>query len=338
VLQHLDGQVLKDIPKLAGQGITSMKAYMTYGHMFTNKMLERLFEVSSKHNVLIAVHAEDDFIVNHLRQEYIDAGKTEAIWHALSRPNVAEAAAVKRVIDLAEKKDAPLYIVHLSTKEGLDAVKTAKQSGQSVFAETCPQYLFLDEEKYKLPNHEGLKYVMSPPLRSIDDQSAMWSGLKDETISTVATDHCPFDFKLKKQMASQDFSKCPGGAPGVETRIPLICSEAISQRGFDLYDVVRLVSENPARLMGLYPKKGVIAKGSDADIILIDSEKKVTITHDLLHENVDYTPYEGMSVKMWPQLTMVRGHVVMENGNFIGKKGFGTFIKRNKFKKFKQTI
>ncbi len=328
VLQHLNEEVLRDIPRLADQGITSMKAYMTYGHMFSSDMLARLFEVTQKSGVLIAVHAEDDTMINRLRREFQEAGKTDAIYHALSRPNETEAKAVREVIDIAAVNNAPLYIVHLTTRQGLEAVKAARQSGRAVFAETCPQYLFLDEDAYREDDHGGLKYVMSPPLRSKTDQAALWQGLEDETISTVGTDHCPFDFKLKKQLAKDDFTRCPGGAPGVEARIPLMFSGLVKDLETDLTRFCRLVSENPARIMGLYPKKGIIKAGADADIVLMDPRKNTTLSHGMLHENVDYTPYEGIRVNSWPVLTMVRGEVVVKNGVFTGQKGFGRFIKR----------
>lgn len=331
VLQHLNGEILKQIPKLAHQGITSMKAYMTYDCMFSDDMLLSVFKAAKEHNVVVAIHAEDDSRINKLRQKFISQGKQEAIYHALSRPADAEADAVKRVIDLADQAgNPPVYIVHLSTKEGLLAIKRAKESGQNIFAETCPQYLLLDESLYRLPHHQGLKYVMSPPLRQKEHQEALWQGVADGTIDVMATDHCPFDFKLKKQLASRDFSKCPGGAPGVETRVALLFSKGVLEKKMTLQRFARVTAENPAKIMGLYPKKGVIAKGSDADIIIIDPEEKVTISSKMLHENVDYSPYEGFNVLGRPTLTMVRGNVIVKDYIFTGKKGFGKFIKRKK--------
>lgn len=331
VLQHLDDQVMADIPRLADQGVTSMKAYMTYDKRFTPEMLKKLFAVTGEAGVLIAVHAEDDATVHALRQKHIENGETQPIFHALSRPNAAEAKAVHQVIDIAcNTNNAPLYIVHLSTRQGLGHVNAARLSGQVVMAETCPQYLFLTDTAYHEPDHGGLKYVMSPPLRSVEDQDALWDGCLDESISTIGTDHCPFDFKLKKKLAAGGFSKCPGGAPGVETRMPLIFSRGVQEKGMSLNLFSRLVSENPARIMGLYPKKGILAPGSDADIVIMDPAKTVFITHDLLHENVDYTPYEGITVKGWPVMTMARGRVIAENGTFCGEKGYGQFIKRSR--------
>lgn len=332
VLQHIDDRIIAQIPLLADQGITSMKVYMTYDYRFTDDMLASLFKAAKENNVLIAVHAEDDATIKHLREKFIRQGEKEAVYHAKSRPAAAEADAVKQVIEIAGKAgNAPLYIVHLSTKEGLSAIRQAKASGQTVIAETCPQYLVLDESLYTLPDHEGLKYVMSPPLRQKQDQDALWEGLSDQTISVVATDHCPFDFKLKKKLASLDFSKCPGGAPGVEARPALIFSKGVGKDKITLQQFARVMSENPAKIMGLYPKKGVIEKGSDADIILVDPKQKDTISQNMLHENVDYSPYEGFKVLGWPSLTMVRGTVIVKDKVFVGKKGFGKFIKRKRF-------
>ncbi len=331
VLQHIDDQVLEEIPRLADQGITSMKVYMTYDYMFTDEMLLKIFKAAKKSHMLIAVHAEDDALIRDLRKKYISQGKKEAVYHAASRPAIAEAAAVKKVIDLARKAgNVPVYIVHLSTKQGLSIIKQAQESGQNIIAETCPQYLLLDETLYSLPNDEGLKYVMSPPLRQKEDQAALWEGLAGQVIDVVATDHCPFDFKLKKQLASDDFSKCPGGVAGVEARIPLLYSEGVRQNKLSLQKFVKVTAENPAKIMGLYPKKGVIAIGSDADIIILDPEKNITISKETLHENVDYSPYEGFDVFGWPCMTMVRGEIKVLDGVFIGKKGSGKFIKRKK--------
>ncbi|MCP3874592.1 MAG: dihydropyrimidinase [Desulfobacteraceae bacterium] len=331
VLQHLDEKIIADIPKLADQGITSMKAYMTYDFMFSDDMLLTVLRTTKEAGVLIAIHAEDDSKIHSLRHKFLLQGKKEAIYHAKSRPVTVESDAIKKVIALSHKaNNAPVYIVHLSTKEGLLAIKKAKEAGQNIIAETCPQYLLLDESLYTLPDHQGLKYIMSPPLRTKENQNALWEGLFDQTLSVIATDHCPFDFKLKKKLAGDDFSKCPGGVAGVEARVPLIFSKGVLEQKMSLQCFARVMAENPAKIMGLYPKKGVISKGSDADIIILDPEQKVTISQKMLHENVDYTPYEGINVMGWPVLTMVRGSIIVKDSAFIGKKGYGKFIKRKK--------
>ncbi|MPM17892.1 D-phenylhydantoinase [bioreactor metagenome] len=231
----------------------------------------------------------------------------------------------------AVAENAPLYIVHLSTALGLQYIKSAKERGQdNIFAETCPQYLVLDEEQYKLPNNGGLKFIMSPPLREKHNKEALWKGIKDGHIQVIATDHCPFNFNKEKQLGKDDFTKCPNGAPGVETRMGIMFSEGVSKKRISLNKFVEITSANPAKLFGLYPKKGTIAVGSDGDLVIFDPYKKVTITKAMLHENVDYTPYEGIELVGYPELTMARGEIIARNNEFIGKKGYGKFIKRNR--------
>jgi len=226
--------------------------------------------------------------------------------------------------------DAPLYIVHLSTKLGLDYIKMAQGNGQKVYAETCPQYLLLDEERYNEPNNEGLKYIMSPPLRKKYNQKELWKGLRDGNIQVVATDHCPFAFNNEKQLGKNDFTKCPNGGPGIETRIPLMFSEGVMKNRININRFVDVTSTTPAKIFGLYPKKGTITVGSDADIVLIDPKREVTLSKSMLHENVDYTCYENIKLKGYPILTMVRGKIIVRENNFIGEKGYGQYIKRKK--------
>ena len=213
-----------------------------------------------------------------------------------------------------------LYVVHLSTKVGLEYIKNARESGQNVYAETCPQYLLLDESKYELENNEGLKYIMSPPLRSTENCEALWKGIKDGYIETIATDHCPFSFNRDKQLGKEDFTKCPNGVPGVEERIPLIFSEGVMKNRISINKFVEVCCTNPAKIFGLYPKKGTIAVGSDADITIIDPNKEVVLTTDKLHSNVDYTAYEGINLKGYPIFTILRGKVISKDGEFVGER------------------
>ena len=332
VLQHLDSKILKQIPQLADAGITSMKAYMTYNYGFSKEMLGRLLTAARANNVLIAVHAEDDKMVNSLRAKYISEGETSPIYHALSRPDEAEALAIKNLIEQSQKAgNAPVYVVHLSTQKGLAEIQEAKVKGLAVFAETCPQYLMFDETAYNEDDLGGLKYLMSPPLRKKQDIAALWEGLENGSISTLATDHCPFDLKLKKKLGGHDFSKCPGGAPGVETRMPVFFTKAVKKNKMNLKQFAEITAENPARLMGIYPKKGVLQKGADADLIMIDPNEKRRISSSMLHENVDYSLYEGMESFGWPQMTMSRGKIIVKDGKFVGSKGYGKFIKRKKW-------
>ena len=329
VLQHLDDTVLEEIPGLAEQGITSMKAYMTYDYRFTPEMLAAVLSAAKDAGMLVAVHAEDHDTVQRLRQQYVREGKSAAIYHARSRPAETEGKAVQAAIVASSKAgNAPLYIVHLTTRDGLAHVRAAKSHGARVYAETCPQYLLLDEEKYNEPDHGGLKYIMSPPLREKQHRTALEQGLADGSIQVLATDHCPFDFALKKKLAKDDFTRCPGGAPGVEARVPLMFTKCVTGLGMDITAFSELISGNPAKLMGLYPQKGVIATGSDADLIILDPEKEMLLAWDMLHENVDYTPYDGITVRGWPWLTMVRGRVAAENGQLLAPPGWGRFIKR----------
>jgi dihydropyrimidinase len=331
VVQHVDDKIIEEMKEIVDtEGIPSFKVYLTYGHKVSDgealKVLIRLKELGG----ITTVHAENNDAVNYFREMFIKQGKKAPIYHALSRPDECEAEAISRMINLASLADnAPLYIVHLSTKLGLDYIKTSQSNGQKVYAETCPQYLLLDEERYNEPNNQGLKYIMSPPLRKKHNQNELWKGLKDGNIQVVATDHCPFSFNKEKQLGKDDFSKCPSGGPGIETRMPLIFSEGVMKNRIGINKFVDVTSTSPAKIFGMYPKKGTIAVGSDADIVLIDPKKEVTLTKSMLHENVDYTSYENMKLKGYPVLTMVRGKVIVRDNNFIGDKGYGQFIKRN---------
>ncbi len=329
VIQHVDTDVLNEIKTLVEEGIPSFKGYLTYDNKLTDLDVLCLLEQLSSSDGLLTVHAENDAAIQFLRDRFLAQGKRAPRYHALSRPDRCEGEAVHRMIQLAAMVgDAPIYIVHLSTAMGLEHVKAARAEGQPVYAETCPQYLFLSEELYDEPELGGLKYIMSPPLRSKEDRGALWEGLKEGHIDVVATDHCPFDFRKKLQMGKTDFSRCPNGLPGIELRVPLMFSEGVMKERISPNRFVEIVAAAPARIMGLYPQKGCIAPGSDGDIIIMDPDHRCTVTHSMLHENVDFTPYEGMSVQGWPILTMVRGDVVAKDGEFVGKKGYGKFIRR----------
>jgi len=241
---------------------------------------------------------------------------------------VAEAEAVSRAIKIASFADAPLYIVHLSCKESLIELVRAKEQRLPVMAETCPQYLLLSEEKYEEPNFMGAKYVMSPPLRPKENLNSLWDGLAKGEIQAVSTDHCPFFLKGQKDLGLEFFGKIPNGAPGIETRMALMYSYGADMGKLSLQRFVEITATNPAKIFGLYPSKGTIAVGSDADIVIFDPNVKEVITKSKLHENVDYTPYEGFEVTGYPVITISRGNIIVENGNFIGRKGSGKFLKR----------
>ncbi len=330
VLQHVDDTILTQMAPLVAAGISSFKAYMTYAGKLDQDALLSVLKRLKALGGLTTVHAEDDAMLADLKQKCMDQGRTDVIHFPMSRPDRCEAQAVENMLQLAATAgDAPLYIVHLSTALGLNHVMTARAKGQRhVYAETCPQYLLLDDELYRQPENAGLKYVMAPPLRKLADRQALWQGLREGAVDVVATDHCPFDFEKKKALGGKDFTRCPGGIPGVETRIPLIFSEGVGKKRISLNRFVEVVSTAPAKLMGLYPRKGTITPGSDADLVIMDPKRREKITHARLHQNVDYTPYEGMTVQGWPVLTMVRGRVIVDGDRFLGEKGFGRFVKR----------
>ncbi|MCL6271900.1 dihydropyrimidinase [Sansalvadorimonas sp. 2012CJ34-2] len=327
-IQHINDDILDEMASMVDDGISSFKLYLTYGYKLGDsdvlKALLRLNEL----NALTCVHPENDSAVNFLRKRMLASGQTDPIFHALSRPAECEAEAISRMINLAALADAaPLYIVHLSNSAGLDYIRLAQQKGQPVFAETCPQYLFLDMQRYQQKGEEGLKYILSPPLREAWNQDKLWAGMNDGSIDTVATDHCTFTLE-QKRMGLGDFTKCPNGLPGVETRLPLMFSEGVMKGRMSINRFVELVSAKPAKMFGMYPQKGVIREGADADLVLIDPAKEVTITKEKQHGNCDYTPYEGFKLQGYPVLTMLRGSILVENDQFHGEAGQGRFIRR----------
>jgi dihydropyrimidinase len=331
VIQHVDEDVLTKMETLAEEGITSYKVYMTYQYKLSDEELYRVLEKAKETGLLITVHPENDGLVNFLRGRFRSEGKTAPAYHPLSRPAECEAEAINRMILMAKMAgDAPLYIVHLTSALGLEFIRAARARGQkNLYAETCPQYLLLDEGLYSLPGIEGLKYLMCPPLRTREDREALWKGLEAD-IDTVATDHCPFFFETQKILGKDDFTRCPSGAPGIEERIPLMYSEGPVKKRISLRCFTGLCSTNPAKLFGLYPQKGVIKEGSDADLVIIDPARNGVLSNKTLHANVDYTAYEGFTVRGYPECTVSRGEVIVRNGAFLGAKGRGRFVKRGK--------
>ena len=266
-----------------------------------------------------------------LVKQALAQGHTAPKYHALTRPMSAEAEATRRAIFLAELAGVPIYIVHLSAGDALDAVAQARERGIPVFAETCPQYLFLSYDDYERPGFEGAKFVMSPPLRPKGNEERLWRGLNSNNLQVVSTDHCPFCFDKPqgKRLGEGDFSQIPNGAPGVETRLHLLYDGGVNQGRFSVNRMVDLLATTPARLFGLYPQKGTIAPGSDADLVIFDPEKKHRISHKTTHMNVDYSPYEGREVTGAVESVLLRGRVILEKGTFAGRAGDGKFIKRS---------
>ncbi len=331
VIQRVDEYILEEIKTvIEEEGITSFKIYLTYDYKMSDKeallVLEKIRELGG----ILCVHCENNDCINVLRERFSKENLTAPIYHAYSRPSECEAEAISRMINIAKiAGDAPLYVVHLSTELGLQYIKMAKERGQNIYAETCPQYLLLTEDKYKLEKNQGLKYIMSPPLRKEKDNEALWEGLKNGIINTVATDHCPFDFNGEKQLGKDDFTKCPNGLPGVETRVPLLFSEGVMKNRISINRFVDVISTTPAKIFGLYPNKGILQKGADADLVIIDPQKEIILSKENLHENVDYTAYEDTKLKGYPVITISRGKIIVKDNKFVGEKGYGKFIKRH---------
>ena len=332
VLQHVSDEVLDDMAQIAAEeGITSFKIYMTYDFRLDDLDLMKILQRAVKENILIAAHCENHGIVTYFRERFVREGKTQTRWHPVSRPAEAEAEAVSRLLYLAQASgEAPVYVVHLSSRKGLEEVRKARAAGQKHFgAETCPQYLLLDERMYDDPK-EGLKAVMAPPLRKQEDRDALWAALAGNELDTVATDHCPFTFAKQKQQGAQDFTKCPSGAPGVEERLILLYSEGVGKGRITLPQMVKYACANPARVAGLYPKKGVIEAGADADLVILDPDREWTMTTGKMHGKSDYTCYEGLQIKGAVERVLLRGKTVALNGEFTGERGGGQYLHRGK--------
>lgn len=316
-------------------GTPSFKVFMVYDFRVDDATLIKLLEETRKYGGLVQVHAENPHMIQHMNEKLEREGKLAPYYHAVSRPNIAEEEAIARAARMVELTGSRLYIVHLSSREGLEQVKAFRSRGVDIFAETCPQYLLLDEDRYKEPDFNGAKYVMSPPLRTRESNEALWAGLRSGAVQVLSTDHCPFDFKGKKDMfGKDDYKKIPNGAPGIETMLPLLHSEGVVKGRLSLEKMVDVLSTSTARMFGL-KDKGAIAAGKDADIVVFDPKQRFTISQGKLHMNIDYTPYEGFEVTGMPQLVYSRGKkVAVWNGeqlDFVGQVGHGRFIKRRPF-------
>jgi dihydropyrimidinase len=323
---------LPEMERLAGMGVTSYKLFMAYpGVLYVDDgTLYRAFRQAGLNGTRICMHAENGIVIDEIIREAIEDGKVEPRWHALTRPTRMEAEGVHRAIAIAEVAKVPLYIVHLSSSDALEQVRIGRNRGVDVQAETCPQYLFLDETWYDRPNFEGAKWVMTPALREKWNQGVLWQGLRFGDLSAVATDHCPFCFGGQKELGRESFTKIPNGAPGVENRLSLMYHGGVAQGRISLNRWVELTSTAAAKTFGLFPKKGTIAVGSDADIVVFDPEMKRTIsvndpaTH---HMRVDYSAYEGLEVQGWTETVISRGRVVVHKGSQEVTRG-GQFVPR----------
>jgi dihydropyrimidinase len=321
---------LDEMNALVREGVTSFKLFMAYPGVFMldDASIFKALRTASKNGGLVCMHAENGGAIDVIVQQALAEGKKAPKYHALTRPTTAEAEAVSRAIALAEMAGAPLYIVHLSCNEALEKVREARDRGLPVYAETCPQYLYLSLENMDAPGFEAAKYVFTPPLREKWHQEKLWNGLKRDHLQVVSTDHCPFCFKEQKELGRDDFTKIPNGGPGVEHRMSLIYSGGVAGGRFSVNRFVELVSTTPAKLFGLYPRKGTIAVGSDADLVIFDPERKHTISAKAHHMRVDYSMFEGIEVTGMPDTVLSRGRVVVEGDKFLGRAGAGEFLKR----------
>src|SRR5918994_1626497 len=333
IITELEDAGLGEMDRMVrDEGITSFKLFMAYPGVFMvdDATIFRALRRTGANGGLVCMHAENGGVIDELVKEALRKGETAPRYHALTRPPTAEGEATGRAIALSEMAGVPIYIVHLSAAHALEKVKQARDMGLPAYAETCPQYLFLSYDDYERPGFEGAGYVMSPPLREKWNQEALWKGLAKNDLQVVSTDHCPFCMNdpPQKQLGKDDFSKIPNGAPGIETRLMLLWDGGVRTGKIDAHKFVEIASANPARMFGLWPRKGTIAVGSDGDLGVRDPAKQVTLSVTTHHMRVDYNPYEGRVVTGAPAVVLSRGEVIVNGGEFKGRLGRGEFIKR----------
>ena len=321
---------LEDMDDMVREGVASFKLFMAYPGvlMVDDATIFQALSRTAKNGALICLHAENGGIIDVLVKRAIAEGKTAPVYHGLTRPVIAEAEAVHRAVAMSEISGAPVYIVHLSSEDALNEVRAARDRGVPIFAETCPQYLLLSIDELERPGFEGAKYVFTPPLREKQHAPKLWDGLNQDHLQVVSTDHCPFCFEDQKILGKDDFTKIPNGGPGVENRLELLFHHGVNAGKLSLNRFVELVSTTPAKLFGLYPRKGELAPGSDADIVIWDPHAAHTISARTHHMRVDYSMFEGFEVTGAARTVLSRGEVVVDQGSFLGKTGRGAFLRR----------
>jgi dihydropyrimidinase len=348
----LDAQpeTLAEIPAVVAAGCPSFKTYMTYSFKLTDDVLIAAMDAVGQAGGMVMVHAENDAGIAFLRQKLLAEGKTEPRYHPVSRPASMEVEAIERALALADAAGCPAYIVHISTGRGAAAVAAARNRGQMAYGETCPQYLLLTDAEFDRPGFEGAKFICSPPLRKAEDNAAIWELLGQGDLQTVGTDHCPFFYHGEKDLGARrgevtspaggivgpggetpplpPFTRIPGGMPGIEARLALLYTFGVGAGRLTIERWVETCCTAPARTFGLAGRKGTLAVGADADVVIFDPEKQVTLNRAILHEHCDYTPYEGRHLRGYPILTMLRGRVIVRDGAFVGGAGGGRFLVR----------
>jgi dihydropyrimidinase len=324
---------LDELAGLPDQGVTSYKLFMAYkgALMVDDETLFRAMEVAAKSGALIMVHAENGDAIDVLVKQALAAGHTEPHWHALTRPPETEGEATNRAIQLARVAGAPLYVVHVSCKESVEPIALARAKGWNVYGETCTQYFFVDYTFLERPNFEGAKYVYTPPPRDKANQDVLWEAVRTDVLSAISTDHCAFKWDGQKSLGRDDFSKIPNGGPGLENRLQMIHEFGVRSGRINLNRMVELLATNPAKLFGLYPRKGTLVVGSDADVVIFDPEKRVTISAQGQHSRVDYNLYEGTEVVGSPEIVLLRGNVLVDDGELVASPGIGRYVARAKF-------
>lgn len=325
------GILCDELPALIDEGYTSFKVYMTYDDLkLDDRQILDVLDVARQKGALVMVHAENTDCITWLTQRLDRAGHTSPKYHAVSRPQLVEREATHRAITFAELVDVPILIVHVSGREAIEQIRWAHGRGQKIFAETCPQYLYLTADDLDHEGYEGAKCVCSPPPRDAQNQEAVWQALAGGVFSIFSSDHAPFSYEdaqgKKLNGKEQKFQYIPNGIPGLETRLPLLFSGGVMEGRISIHQFVSLTATQPAKLYGLYPRKGSIMVGADADLALWDPQREVVIRNENLHHNVDYTPYEGRTVKGWPVMTFSRGRLVSKDLEFVGEDGAGEFM------------
>lgn len=333
-ISEMNEDVLKELPLvIEEEGVTSFKVFMAYKNVLQADD-ETLFETlltAKEHGGLVMVHAENGDVIDYLTKKALAEGKTEPIHHALTRPPEVEGEATGRAAKLTALADSQLYVVHVTCEEAVEQITDARNKGFRVWGETCPQYLVLDQSYMEKPNFEGAKYVWSPPLRDKSNQEVLWNALKSGQLQTIGSDQCSFDFYGQKDLGKGDFTKIPNGGPFVEDRFSVLFSEGVKKGRISINEFVNMVSTQAAKLFGLFPQKGTIAPGCDADIVLFDPNVERTISQETHHMNVDYSALEGMKVTGQPITVLSRGEYVIKNKQFVGNPGTGNFLKRSKY-------
>ena len=330
IVTDLAGSGLEDMDDMVHEGVASFKLFMAYPNslMVDDATIFKALSQTARNGALICMHAENGSVIDVLIARALAEGKTAPIYHALTRPPLAEAEAVHRAIAMAEIAGVPVYIVHLTSEDALNQVREARDRGVPAFAETCPQYLLLSIDELARPNFEGAKFVFTPPLRPKEHQPKLWDGLQHDHLQVVSTDHCPFCFADQKILGKDDFTKIPNGGPGIENRLQLIYHYGVNSGKLSLNRFVEIVSTAPARIFGLYPKKGEIAPGSDADVVIWDPNAIHTISASTHHMRVDYSMFEGFEVRGNARTVLSRGEAIVDAGKFLGKAGRGNYLKR----------